>query len=90
MIWWAMIVSNLLWGLSIALLLDWAGVRDFMGGMTKAGMYGFILMLSWDLSLYSMSTWYKDMTGVCIDVIAGTVMITIIGGVVGMMLGKGK
>lgn len=90
MIWWALILSNLLWGLSVALLLSWANVSNFMTGMTKAGIFGLILSLGWDLSLYSTSTWFADTTGLIVDVLASTVMTAIIGGVVGWMLGRGN
>lgn len=90
MVWWALILSNLLWGLSLALILSWANVSDFMGGMTKGAIFGLVLTLGWDLSLYSMSTWFTDTTGLIVDVIGGTIMTTVIGGVVGWMLGRGN
>ena len=90
MIWWAMIVSNLFWGLSMALLLSWGNVTNFMTGMTRGAIFGFVLLVGIDLSYYSMTTMYTDTTGVVIDVLAGTVMNALIGGVVGWMLGRGN
>ena len=90
MIWWALIVSNLLWGLSMAMLLSWSNVTNFMTGMTRGGLFGFVLLAGIYLSYYSMTTMYTDSTGVIIDVLAGTVMNALIGGVVGWMLGRGN
>ncbi len=90
MIWWALILSNLFWGLSMALLLGWGNVTSFMTGLTRGAIFGFVLMVSWDLSMYSMSTWFTDTTGVVIDIVASTVMNALIGGVVGWMLGRGN
>lgn len=89
-VWWALIISQLAWGMSVALLLSWANVTDFMGGLTKGAMFGFVLCLGISLQYYSMSNMYKDMTGVAMDVIGGTVMNAIIGGIVGWMLGRGN
>lgn len=90
MVWWALILSQLFWGLNVALLLSWANVTTFMEGLTKGAIFGFVLMLGFDLSLYSMSTWFTDTTGLMIDVVAGAVMNALIGGIVGWMLGRGN
>ncbi len=90
MIWWALVASNLFWGLSVAMLLSWANISGFMEGAKKAGLFGLVLMIGMNLSFYSMSTWYNDLTGVALDVVAATVMNALIGGVVGWMLGRGN
>ncbi len=90
MIWWALILGNLFYGLSISLIWSWSGINDFMNGLTKGALFGLILTISWDLMLYSTSTWYKDITGVVYDILASVVMTAIIGGVVGWMMGRGE
>ena len=90
MIWWALILGNLFYGLTISLIWSWSGINDFMSGLTKGALFGLIVTISWDLMLYSTSTWYKDITGVVYDILASVVMTAIIGGVVGWMMGRGK
>ena len=90
MIWWALILGNLFYGLTISLIWSWSGINDFMSGLIKGALFGLIVTISWDLMLYSTSTWYKDITGVVYDILASVVMTAIIGGVVGWMMGRGK
>lgn len=90
MIMWALICGNLFWGMSVALLLSWANVNSFMDGMTKGAVFGLVLILGFDLSMYSMSTWFADMTALVVDILVCTVMNALIGGVVGWMLGRGN
>lgn len=88
MIWWALILSNILWSFSIALLLDWSNTKGLGAGAAKAAIYGVVLALGWDLSLYSMSNWYTDLSGVLIDVAASVCMSACIGGFIGWIMGK--
>ena len=90
MVWWAMIASNLFWGLSLALLLSWAGVTTFMGGLTKGAIFGLVLMLSFDLQFWSMSSMFNNMNAMVVDVLCGTIMNALVAGVVGWMLGRGN
>ena len=83
MIWWALILGNLFYGLTISLIWSWSGINDFMRGLTKRVLFGLILTISVDLILYFTSIWYKDITGVVLDIAASVFMTAIIGGVVG-------
>lgn len=91
MIWWAMIVSNILYGVFFAYIFNrWANISTFMAGATAGGVLSLIFGLSMSLNFYAFSTMYGTMTGMAVDVIVNVVMGAIVGGVVGLVLGKVK
>jgi len=90
MTWWAMILSNLCWGLVIALILSWANISDFMGGLKAAAMVGLLICASFDLSFYAMSTMFSNSTAMIADIAVGTFMNAVGGGVIGWWMGRGK
>lgn len=91
MVWWAMIVSNLVWGFTLAYIFNrWANISTLSAGLSAGAIICFLISLSYSLSFYAMSTLYTDMTGLAVDIIAGTVMGAVIGAAVGFVLGKIK
>ncbi|MDP1727836.1 MAG: hypothetical protein Q8M15_13710 [Bacteroidota bacterium] len=86
----AMILSNLAGGFLVAVILDWAKAADMMAGAKIAGIAGLLMCLSFDLSFYSMSTMYSNITVLIIDVIAWSVMTAVVGGVVAMVMNMGN
>lgn len=91
MVWWAMIVGNL----GFAALLTYAflkagNVTSFGSGLQTGGVIAFLMILSVDLMMYSTTSLMTDTTGIVIDVIAGTVMGAITGGIIGVTLGMGN
>ena len=86
---WAMIVSNLVWGYAFAVIFDWGGINSAMSGLTKGAFIGFLICLSIDLGFYAMSTWFKDMGGMIMDVVTGTIMSAAGGAFIGWWLGRG-
>lgn len=90
MMMWAMIVSNLAWGLTMAVVLSWANSKSFMDGLTKGAIFGVVLGIAYDFGIYGMANWYNDMTGVILDIFIGTIMSAVIGGVIGWMYGRGN
>lgn len=90
-IWWAMIASNLLWGIFLAYVFNrWASISSLGAGFSGGAIISFFIGLTYSLSFYAMSTMYNDMTGLAVDIVVGTVMGGIIGAVVGFVLGKIK
>lgn len=91
MVWWAMIASNLLWGLLIAVIYSWSNTTGFMTGLTRGAILGVIIMLGFDLGLYSMYNVYVNgINTMLIDVVLGVAMTAFGGGIVGWMLGRGN
>lgn len=91
MIWWALIASNLLWGIFMAYIFNrWANITTLSAGLSAGAMISLLMGLAFSLGFYSMSTMYGDMTGLVVDIIVGVVMGALLGAVVGFVLGKIK
>jgi hypothetical protein len=90
MVWWAMIVSNLVYALLLTIILNWAGTKKAIDGLKTAAIFGFLLGLTLDLSFYSMTTMFNCFTGIIVDVLVTTVVTTVIGLVIVSTWGKPK
>jgi len=91
MVMWAMALGCVFIGLMLALVLNWANANSFMAGATKAGMFSVLMGLGYSLQMHAMTTTYAGGSSVLlIDVVVGTVMMSIVGGIVGWMLGRGN
>jgi uncharacterized membrane protein YbaN (DUF454 family) len=88
MTWWAMILSNLTLGLLISLVFSWSNTRGVRDGAKVAAILGLLMAASFDLSSYSMSNLFNNITALVIDVLVYTVLVTIVGVVVALVMGK--
>ncbi|MBK7342172.1 MAG: hypothetical protein IPJ06_03040 [Saprospiraceae bacterium] len=90
MIWWALIVGNLLFGFFYAYLYGrWANITTAATGAKAGGIIGLITAASWDLTMYG-TTNIMSLNGALIDIVASAVVSAIIGGVAAWMLGRGN
>lgn len=90
MIWWALIVGNLFFGLLYAYIFGrWANISTAATGAKAAAMIALIMSVSWDLTMYA-TTNLMSLNGVIIDIIASTVVSAVIGAVAAWMLGRGN
>ncbi len=87
MIWWAMILSNLVLGLLVTLILKWSGASSIADGIKTGALFGFLLSLTMDLMMYSMTTMY-NMSAMIVDILVMTVLLAIVGLVVVLTWGK--
>lgn len=81
MVWWALIASNVLWGLMVTLVLHWSQAKGFVASAMSAAYVGAILALAFDLSTYSMTTVYSNLTVILADVFTNTIMFALVGGI---------
>ncbi len=89
-VWWALILGNLSSGALLSyIFLKWANVSSFGSGIGAAATIGFFMALSLDLVRFATEGNF-DLTATLTDVVVGTVMTAITGGVVGAVLGMGK
>ncbi|HAQ21440.1 MAG TPA: hypothetical protein DCR40_19750 [Prolixibacteraceae bacterium] len=88
MIWWAMIVSNLVYALFLTLVLKWSGASGWMDGLKTGALFGLLFVLAIDLSFYSMTTMFNSVGAMLIDMVVSTVMAAIIGTVIVLVWGK--
>jgi hypothetical protein len=90
MIWWAMILSNLALGFLIAIVFIWSNTNGVMAGAKVAGVLGLLMSVSYDFSIYSMSSMFPKLTAVFVDIFAYTFMTVITGIVVVLVMGMVK
>ncbi len=87
MVWWAMGLSCLIQGYFTALMLGWSNTRGLSIGMQKGAIIGLLVSLSLNLSMHAMSTCFKNMNALIVDVAAGTLMFAIVGAIIGRIMG---
>ena len=87
MIWWAMILSNLISALVVTLILKWSGASKPIDGIKIGALFGLLMCLAIDLSMYSMSTMY-NMTAIIVDAIVTTIIVGVTGLVIVLTWGK--
>jgi uncharacterized membrane protein len=90
MIWWALILANLLMGALITyIFMKWAGIKTFMTGAMAGLLLGFLMTAGFDLVSYA-ATNMRNLTAVAVDILLAAIMTGIGSGVIGAVLGMGK
>ena len=90
MVWWALIIGNLLWGFLLAYIFGmWANISTFMGGLKGGATVGLLIGAAFDLTMFATAN-IMTLSGTILDIVIMTVMMGIGGGVAGWMLGRGK
>jgi hypothetical protein len=89
-IWWALILGNLASGALITwTFLKLGTVTSFSTGFRTAAVIGLFVALSLDLIHYATEN-SLDLTSMFVDVLVGTLMYAIAGGLIAALLGRGK
>lgn len=86
--WLWLILSTVLYTTVLALVLNWAGSKDAVGGFKTAALLGLLMSASFGFGQYSMTN-LMTLTAVLVDPFVAALHAGIGGAVVGMMLGKG-
>lgn len=90
MIWWAMLLSNLIFAFFLTLILKWSGAKGLVDGLKTGALVGFLFAATIDLSFYSMTTMFNSFGALLVDLIVSTLMTTVIGAVIVLLWGKEK
>jgi len=90
MVWWAIIASNLLSALLLTLVLRWSGAKGIVDGLKTGAIFGILLALSMDLSFWSMTKMFNNFGALVVDVVAATLLMTVIGVVIVLLWGRDK
>ena len=90
LVWWAMIVGNLLYGLLFSYIFNrWSPVNTFSAGLSSGAVIGLLVGASIDLTIYAQLNVFS-LNSVWADVAASAVMGGVTGAVVGWVNGMGK
>lgn len=88
MLWIPMILGHLAWGFVFAIIYGrWASISTFATGAKAGAVLGFLIAATFDL-INLGSTHISTTTGVIVDIVVMTVIASLVGGVVGVMLGR--
>lgn len=90
MVWWALILSNLVWGLLLTLIIDWSNNTSVANGAKVGAVLGLLTGLGFDLSMYAMTTMYSNPGFIIVDVLAFALMFAIAGAAVAFVVNKVK
>jgi hypothetical protein len=90
MVWWAIILSNLVSAYLIAIVISWANAKNIVDGIKIAAILGLLITASMDLSLYSMSTTFLNTKALIIDVAVATLLWSVVGFVISFVIFSGK
>jgi hypothetical protein len=88
MIWWAMILSNLLIALFLTLFLKWSGARGVIDGLKTGAMFGALFTATIDLSLYSMTTIYNSPVPIVLEIVVSAAVMAVVGMIIVLTWGK--
>lgn len=90
MLWWSLILGNLIVGFFLAFVFSrWASIKTFMGGLIGGAIIGAFVIGAVDFTMHGTMD-MMSLPAVFVDVLVGTVMWALTGGVVGWVLGMGK
>ena len=81
-------LANLAWAWLIAFVFDsWAGIKSFGAGLKGGALIMLPLIIGIDLQFWSFMNLYKGFAPLVVDVVAGTVMGALTGGVIALVIG---
>lgn len=87
MVWWALILGNILLGFLFAYIFTRIGVSTVTNGLITGGIIGFLMCVSIDLTMYG-TTNINSKSAMAADIAAFTVMSAIVGAVLGAIFNK--
>ncbi len=88
MVWWAMILSNLISALLLTLVLKWSGARKILDGLKTGALFGLLYGATIDLGYWSMTTMFKNLGIMLADIGVTTVYWALVGLIIVLLWGK--
>lgn len=87
---WAMLLSYLSIGFLLAIIFSWTNTKGILPGAKVGGIIGLMMAVYCDTTWHFLTTLYLSNGAVFIDIIIGTLLATIGGGVIGLVMDLGK
>ena len=78
----AMGLANIAAAMLMALIFSWANINSLLSGARVGAIIGFLTAVSIDLSMYAMTTMFKNWSALFVDVLLVTLMSAIAGAVI--------
>jgi len=88
MIWWAIILSNLVMALLLTLILHWAKAKSIIDGLKYGALFGLLYGSAIAFSYWSMSTMYLNARAMVTDILVSSAVMAILGLVIVLTWGK--
>ena len=87
---WVYLISNLTGGFLLSWIFStWPSHTNFMAGFKSAAIIGVLICFAYDIVFWGTMNWING-TALVVDVLAGTFMYGVMGGVAALVLGKVK
>jgi hypothetical protein len=90
MVWWAIILSNLVMALLLTLILHWARAKSIIDGLKFGALFGLLYGSALAFSFWSMSTMYLNAGAMVTDILVSTAVMAVIGLVIVLTWGREK
>lgn len=90
MVWWAMIVANLIMGFLFSYILGKAKVSSMGSGAGIGFVVGLLMALGYDLMMYATGGTMSSFKVIAVDAITAAVMSAIVGAAIGWVYGMKK
>ena len=87
--WLWLVLGNLMVGFLAAYVLTKSNTAGFAKGATVGAILGFLMSTAIDFTMYG-TTNIMTLQGAFLDVVAFTIMMALVGGIIGVYLGRGK
>ncbi len=88
MVWWAIILSNLIYALLLTLFLKGGKAKTWIDGLKIGVLFGGLYALTTDLGIYSITNILLNVWAIIIDALAYAVITGILGIVIVLTWGK--
>ena len=86
MVWWALILGNVLFGFVLSYIFAKSGVATLANGLITGGIVGFLICSAMQLTMYG-TTYINSKQAMAADIAAFTVMSAIVGAIIGAVNG---
>lgn len=90
MVWWAIIMSNLVLALLLTLILNWARAKSIIDGLKFGALFGLLFGSGIAFSYWSMSTMYLNAGAMVVDILVSTAVMAVVSLVIVLTWGKEK
>lgn len=88
MIWWAMIVSNLLAALFLTLFLNRTEAIGIVDGLKTGAIFGSLFTGTIDFSFWSMTTMYSSLLPLLVEIVVSAIVFAVVGMIIVLTWGK--